>query len=45
MNDQSRNGCSAPMDGGFAAIGGWDPATGLGTPDYECLSKAAKKAA
>ena len=45
VNDQSRNGCSASMDDGFAAIGGWDPATGLGTPDYECLSKAAKKAA
>mmetsp|Transcript_17099 Transcript_17099/g.45517 ORF Transcript_17099/g.45517 Transcript_17099/m.45517 type:complete len:578 (+) Transcript_17099:116-1849(+) len=25
---------------GFKAIKGWDPATGLGTPDFEALSKA-----
>merc|ERR1712048_1153753 len=26
---------------GFKAIKGWDAATGLGTPDFEALSKAA----
>ena len=24
---------------GFQAIPGWDPASGVGTPDYEALSK------
>jgi len=24
---------------GFTAVAGWDPATGLGTPDYDALSK------
>lgn len=27
------------MAGGFKAIAGWDPATGLGTPDFSKLSK------
>jgi len=25
---------------GFKAVKGWDAATGLGTPDFEALSKA-----
>ena len=24
---------------GFDAVSGWDPATGVGTPDYEALSQ------
>ena len=45
VTDLSRNGCSSSADDGFAATSGWDPATGFGTPDYECLSKASKKTA
>jgi len=33
-NDEGRK-----SNHGFDAIAGWDPATGLGTPDYEKLSK------
>merc|ERR1712048_816352 len=32
---------SATRKYGFKAINGWDAATGLGTPDFEALSKAA----
>lgn len=32
---------SAGRQYGFSAIKGWDPATGLGTPDFDKLSKAA----
>ena len=31
-----------PNKWGFSAIPGWDAATGLGTPDYEALSKVVK---
>ncbi len=24
---------------GFDAVAGWDPATGMGTPDFDALSK------
>lgn len=31
-------GCSGVISGaGFSAVAGWDPATGLGTPNYESL--------
>ena len=31
-------GCSGVVSGGgFSAVAGWDPATGLGTPNYEAL--------
>jgi len=30
---------------GFKAIKGWDPATGLGTPDFEALSRAVMESA
>lgn len=31
-------GCSGVITGaGFSAVAGWDPATGLGTPNYEAL--------
>ncbi|KAL1652679.1 hypothetical protein SLS61_004659 [Didymella pomorum] len=31
-------GCSGVISGaGFSAVSGWDPATGLGTPNYEAL--------
>ncbi|KAJ4311820.1 hypothetical protein N0V94_007762 [Neodidymelliopsis sp. IMI 364377] len=31
-------GCSGVISGaGFSAVAGWDPATGLGTPNYEAL--------
>ena len=36
-NNNGRNGGK----GGFPAIPGWDAATGLGTPDFSKLSKAA----
>ena len=35
-------GCSGAISGaGFSAVAGWDPATGLGTPNYEALLKFA----
>jgi tripeptidyl-peptidase-1 len=31
-------GCSGSISGaGFSAVAGWDPATGLGTPNYGTL--------
>ena len=35
----SNNGCGL-FSKGFAAIPGWDPATGLGSPDFKRLSDA-----
>lgn len=32
------NGCT-PFVKGFDAIEGWDPATGVGTPDFDRLAK------
>lgn len=40
VNDGSLNNCYKGYDG-FAALNGWDPATGFGTPIYSCLSAAA----
>jgi len=40
VNDGSQNNCNAGTTG-FAALNGWDPATGLGTPNYGCLVTAA----
>ena len=36
VNDGSDNGCK--LGQGFTADSGWDPATGLGTPNFECLA-------
>jgi len=36
VNDGSQNNCNAGTTG-FAALNGWDPATGWGTPNYSCL--------
>jgi len=36
VNDGSQNNCNAGTTG-FQALAGWDPATGLGTPNYSCL--------
>jgi tripeptidyl-peptidase-1 len=36
VNDGSENNCNAGTTG-FAALPGWDPATGWGTPNYSCL--------
>lgn len=38
VNDGSTNYCYKGYDG-FAALDGWDPATGFGTPNYACLVK------
>lgn len=39
LNDIT-NGTNAGCDtNGFAAISGWDPATGLGTPNYPKMEK------
>lgn len=36
----SNSGCSGVISGaGFDAVSGWDPATGLGTPNYAALLK------
>lgn len=40
VNDGSKNNCYNGYDG-FSALNGWDPATGFGTPIYDCLSAAA----
>lgn len=40
VSDGSTNNCYRNSDG-FAAIAGWDAATGFGSPNYECLQKAA----
>lgn len=40
VKDGSMNNCNAGTTG-FAALSGWDPATGFGSPNYECLAKAA----
>ena len=36
--DDSQNNCVEGTDG-FLTAAGWDPATGLGTPIYDCLAK------
>lgn len=36
VNDGSDNGCK--LGQGFTADSGWDPATGLGTPNFDCLA-------
>lgn len=38
VNDQSQNNCYYGTTG-FKTLDGWDPATGMGTPNYACLSK------
>jgi len=38
VNDGSMNNCNRGTTG-FAALSGWDPATGFGSPNYECLAK------
>jgi tripeptidyl-peptidase-1 len=37
VNDGSTNNC-LPGTEGFTAENGWDPATGLGTPNFKCLA-------
>jgi len=39
VNDGSSNFCNKGTTG-FAALDGWDPATGMGTPIYSCLEAA-----
>ena len=36
---------TGPLEYGYAAAPGWDPATGLGTPNFEKLLAAAMYAA
>ena len=37
----SNGGCGFSVsDRGFYAVAGWDPVTGLGTPNFAALSKA-----
>ena len=38
VDDGSDNGCK--LGQGFTADSGWDPATGLGTPNFDCLADA-----
>jgi tripeptidyl-peptidase-1 len=38
IKDGSQNNCNAGTTG-FAALAGWDPATGVGSPNYACLAK------
>ncbi|CAM9298361.1 unnamed protein product [Ectocarpus fasciculatus] len=39
VNDGTSNYCNRGTTG-FAALDGWDPATGMGTPIYSCLESA-----
>lgn len=39
VSDGSMNNCNRGTTG-FSALSGWDPATGFGSPNYECLAKA-----
>lgn len=39
VKDGSMNNCNAGTTG-FPAVRGWDAATGFGSPNYQCLSKA-----
>lgn len=39
VNDGTSNYCNKGTTG-FAALDGWDPATGMGTPIYSCLEAA-----
>ena len=41
VSDYTKNSCLQGSYEGFAAIQGWDPATGLGMLNYDCLSKIA----
>lgn len=43
VSDGSTNNCYRNSEG-FAAIAGWDAATGFGSPNYQCLQKAATSA-
>lgn len=38
VKDGSMNNCNAGTQG-FAALSGWDPATGMGSPNFACLAK------
>jgi len=38
VSDGSQNNCNAGTTG-FSTTAGWDAATGLGSPNFECLSK------
>lgn len=42
VKDGSQNNCNAGTTG-FAAIDGWDAATGNGSPNYACLEKVVAK--
>ncbi len=37
VSDGSVNNCYAKSEG-FAALSGWDAATGMGSPNYACLA-------
>jgi len=41
FNDVTTGDNSCSYSAGFEAAAGWDPVTGLGTPQYECLLSAA----
>ena len=40
VNDGTSNGCSKGV-AGFATVDGFDPATGFGSPNFECMAKIA----
>lgn len=42
IDDGSMNNC-LPKATGFVALSGWDPATGFGSPNVECLKERVKK--
>lgn len=44
VHDGSMNNCNAGTSG-FSTINGWDPATGFGSPNYQCLANVVSKLA
>jgi len=43
VQDYSRNSCLPSVSDGFISVPGWDPASGLGSPNYKCLLEAIRK--
>lgn len=43
IKDYTKNNCLPSVSAGYISVEGWDPTTGLGTPNYECLAKLVEK--
>lgn len=43
IQDYSKNSCLRGVSEGFISVPGWDPTTGLGSPNYKCLLEVISK--